>query len=102
MHNLARAVVGAALLLSTGTAELALAESPDQVQSDMLAVVSQRDQMDQEMGELPGVFVSTPEQPGVLGVQARRDNLPDKVELDMLAAIGERVDMDRGRAQAPS
>ena len=100
MQNLARAVVGAALLLGTGTAELALAQTPDQVQADMLAVVAQRDQIDQEMGELPGVFVTAPSE-GVLGVQVQRDNLPDKVRLDMLTAIGQRVDMDRGQAQAP-
>ena len=35
MRNLARAVVGAALLLGTGTAELALAAGPDEVQTDI-------------------------------------------------------------------
>jgi hypothetical protein len=102
MRKVVEAAIGAALLLGTGTAELAMAqqEPADQVRGDMLAVVAQREQIDQEMGDLPGAVVSAPPE-GVLGIQARRDNLPDKVRLDMYAVIGQRADMDRGRAEAP-
>ncbi len=103
MRKVMEAAIGAALLLGTGTAELATAqqEPADQVQGDMLTVVAQREQIDQEMGDLPGVLVSAPTPEGVLGIQARRDNLPDNVRLDMYAVIGQRADMDRGRAEAP-
>lgn len=97
MRRIARAAIGAALLLSASGAavDLASAETTD----DMLAVVYHREQLDQAMGDLPGVFVEAPPE-GVLGVQARRDPLPQDAYLDMLRAIGQRVDMDRGQAEA--
>ena len=46
MRKVMEAAIGAALLLGTGTAELATAqqEPADQVQGDMLTVVAQREQ----------------------------------------------------------
>lgn len=99
MQKIARAALGAAMLASTmgAAAEVAFAQQPE---DDMLAVVYQRDQTDHEMGDLPGVFVAAPPE-GVLGVQARRDNLPEPVFLDMLRAVGQRADIDKGQAEAP-
>ena len=99
MHRLAGAAVGAAILAATAglAATTAFADTPEQ---DQLAVVAQSEQIDQQMADLPGVFVSGPPE-GVLGVSVRRDNLPENTELDMLRLVGERVDMDRGLAATP-
>ena len=99
MQKIVRAALGAAMLASTlgAAAEVAFAQQPE---DDMLSVVYQRDQADQEMAGLPGVFVAAPPE-GVLGVQARRDSLPEPVFLDMLRAVGQRADMDQGQAEAP-
>src|SRR2546430_1030138 len=99
MGKLVRVALGTALLLTTAATDFAVAAADDP-QADMLAVVVQRDRIDQEMGQLPGVFVSTPNE-GVLGVQVKRDALPEQVQLDMLRIIGQRADMDRGQAEAP-
>lgn len=98
MHKLARAALGAMMLASTAgmAADLAFAAPTD----DHLAVIYQREQIDDEMSNLPGVAGVEPP-PGVLGVQVRRDGLPDDVRLDMLRAIGQRTDFDRDLAEAP-
>lgn len=99
MHKIARAALGAAMLVSTmgAAAEVAFAQGAE---DDSIAALQQRAQIDQEMADLPGVFVAAPPA-GVLGAQARRDNLSPDAYLDMLRALGERADMDRGHAEAP-
>jgi hypothetical protein len=96
MRKIARAAIGAALLLSTTGSAVAFAAPED----DMLAVIYQRDRIDSVMSELPGVFVAGPPA-GVLGVQVRRDALPEPIYLDMLRAVGQRADRVREQAELP-
>ena len=99
MRKIARAAIGAAMLLSTTGAavDLAFAAGPE---DEMLAVVYQREQIDVKMGDLPGVFVAGPPE-GVLGVQVRREPLPESTYLDMLRAIGQRADREHEQSDLP-
>jgi len=99
MQKIARAALGAALLVSTmgAAAEVAFAQSPE---DDSIAALQARAGIDQEMADLPGVYVAAPPE-GVLGAQVRRDNLSEAAFLDQLRALGQRTDMDQGQAQAP-